>query len=56
MSKMQVLVAAMKQTDLSLTKKMNIQCNAIIADQHGTASLWEQTTEYGNIKMITTPT
>ena len=33
MEKLQVLVAAMDQTDLSLVTKMNLACSAIIANQ-----------------------
>ena len=54
--KLQVLVAAMQQTDFSLVEKMNIQCDAIIANQHDKYSVDEQITTHGKIKMITTPT
>jgi len=56
MSNLQVLVAAMKQDDLSLADKMNIKCDAIIANQHDNDSVMEKTTQYGRVKMITTPT
>lgn len=54
--KLQVLVATMRQTDLSLLNKMNIQCDAIIANQHDRLIIDKQVNEYGNIAMITTPT
>lgn len=54
--KLQVLVATMQQTDFSLVEKMNIQCDAIIANQHDRYSVDEQRIKYGKIKMITTPT
>lgn len=56
MKDLQILVATMKQTDFSLFKKMNIKTNAIIANQHDTDSVINQTTEHGEIKMITTAT
>ena len=54
--KLQVLVAAMHQTDLSLADKMNIQCDAVIANQHDCFSVDEKVTSYGSIKMVSTPT
>ena len=33
MKKLQVLVATMHQKDLSLVEKMNIRCDAVIANQ-----------------------
>lgn len=56
MKDLQILVATMKQEDFSLVKKMNIKTNAIIANQHDTDSVINQTTEHGEIKMITTAT
>lgn len=56
MKDLQVLVATMKQTDFSLAQKMNIKTNAVIANQHNVDSITTQTTEYGEIKMITTAT
>lgn len=52
MSKLQVLVATMGQEDLSLVKKMNIQCDAVIANQ----SDKNQIVVNGPTKMITTTT
>lgn len=52
----QVLVAAMHQNDLQLAEKMNIRCSAVIANQADREEIVNQTTEYGDIKMITTST
>lgn len=52
MEKLQVLVAAMGQKDLSLAEKMNIRCAAIIANQADR----EETVREGNVTMITTAT
>ena len=54
--KLQVLVAAMHQTDLSLPEKMNIRCDAVVANQHDRFSVDEEETAYGRVKMISTPT
>ena len=54
--KLQVLVATMQQKDFSLPVKMNIRCDAIIANQAGGEKIVKQQTEYGAWKMITTPT
>ena len=52
MSKLQVLVATMGQTDLSLIEKMNIKCDAIIANQSDTDAI----VVTDRVKMITTAT
>lgn len=52
MEKLQVLVATMKQIDLSLAERMNIQCGAVIANQAGR----NEVTVAGNVKMVTTDT
>ena len=54
--KLQVLVATMRQTDLSLVEQMNLRCDAVIANQADRDEVVEQTTPYGRVKMITTPT
>ena len=54
--KLQVLVATMHQNDLSLFEKMNIQCDAIIANQHDRLAVDKQVNENGNVTMISTPT
>ena len=56
MIKLQVLVATMRQQDLTLPERMNLRADAIIANQHDKSEIVEAQTEYGNIKMITTPT
>lgn len=52
MKQLQVLVATMRQADLSLAEKMNIRCDAVIANQAEEMSVAEQ----GAVNMITTPT
>ena len=56
MKKMQVLVAAMHQNDVSLAEKMNIRSSAVIANQADREEIVSCETEFGNIKMITTAT
>ena len=56
MDRLQVLVATMRQSDLSLVEKMGIRCDAVIANQSDAYSVQEKTTEYGCTKMITTTT
>lgn len=56
MKELQVLVAAMDQTDMSLYKEMNISCDAVIANQHDRYSVDIEKTAFGEIKMVTTPT
>jgi glycosyltransferase involved in cell wall biosynthesis len=56
MMKMQVLVATMHQTDVSLAEKMNIRCPAVIANQADREEIVNSETQFGNIKMITTAT
>ena len=53
---LQVLVATMHQIDLSIAKKMNIRCDAVIANQADREEINNEKTEYGDVKMITTPT
>jgi glycosyltransferase involved in cell wall biosynthesis len=54
--RLQVLVATMHQADLSIAKKMNIRCDAVIANQADRDEVAVSETEYGTWKMITTPT
>lgn len=56
MKNIQVLVAAMHQTDTSLADKMNIDCPVIIANQADREEIVELETEKGRVKMITTKT
>ena len=53
---MQVLVATMHQTDRSLIQKMNIRCPAVLANQADREEIESWNTEWGECKMITTPT
>ncbi len=54
--KLQVLVATMGQSDLSIAEKMNIRCDAVIANQAGREETAAQDTPHGLWKMITTAT
>ncbi len=56
MKKIQVLVATMHQQDISIFEKMNIRCAAVIANQADREEIVNCETEFGNIKMVTTPT
>ena len=56
MSKLQVLVATMRQSDMSIAEKMNIRCEAVIANQAGRNELTETVGEYGRVRMISTDT
>jgi glycosyltransferase involved in cell wall biosynthesis len=49
---LEVLVATVGQKDLSLAKKMNIDCRAVIANQNGQ---WDFTQE-GNVRMLSSQT
>ena len=56
MSKLEVLIATMNQTDFSLLEKMNIQSDAVIANQ-GNENKYEECEYCGHkVKMITTTT
>lgn len=56
MSRLQVLVAAMHQSDLSLYHKMNLQSDAIIANQCGENSVLVRTIDGHEVKLISTDT
>lgn len=56
MKRLQVLVATMGQSDLSLAEKMNIRCEAVIANQTDSFSVLETVLPDGQVKMITTAT
>lgn len=56
MNKLQVLVATMNQSDCSLADKMNIGCDAILANQAHTNSITVEQTPMGLRKLITTAT
>ena len=51
-----VLVATMHQEDASLVHNMNIRCSAVIANQAAREEIFDQATEFGKVKMITTKT
>ncbi len=53
---LEVLVATVQQTDLSLAERMNIRRNAVIANQCGRWAYEEQQTPYGQIKMLSSDT
>jgi len=54
--KLQILAVTMHQNDLGIAEKMNIRCNAIISNQADREEIVTQKNEFGEIKMITTPT
>ena len=56
MSRLQVLVASMHQTDFSIAEKMNLRCDAIIANQGDREEIARHTTEFGSLQMISTST
>lgn len=52
MEKLQVLLATMDQTDMSIAEKMNLRCGAVIANQAD----FERIDVCGDVKMISTRT
>lgn len=57
MGKLQVLVATMNQRDVSLVEKMNLNCDAVIANQADREEILTiQTKENRTVKLITTAT
>lgn len=54
MSKVEVLVATMNQGDFSLFKKMNIQTDAVIANQADEFSFKQELINNCNVKLVTT--
>lgn len=54
--KLQVLVATMGQQDMTIAEKMNIRCDAVLANQADRDAVMQQDTPWGTRKMITTPT
>ncbi len=56
MGDLQVLVAAMHQVDLALAAQMNLQCDAIIANQADREEITDETGPGGTTKMLTTKT
>ncbi len=56
MSRIEVIIAAMHQTDFSLIKKLNIKCDAIIANQTDRDFVWEMNDHKYSYKMISTTT
>ena len=56
MSKLEVLVATMKQDDFSIVERMNITSSAVIANQHNRNDIETKEIAGNQIKMITTST
>ena len=56
MKKLQILVATMHQYDFSLVQKMNLQCDAVLANQTDTDEILLKTYPFGSVKMISTTT
>lgn len=56
MRQLQVLVATMHQKDFSLAERMNLRCDAVIANQTDTCRVEEAQRPYGTLKMLSTDT
>lgn len=56
MRELQVLAVTMHQEGFGLVEKMNIRCDAIIANQAGRCDFATEKTLHGTVKMITTDT
>ena len=56
MLRIEAIVAAMNQIDFSLIKKLNIKCDAIIANQTDKEYVWEMKTDKNLYKIISTTT
>lgn len=54
--KLQVLVATMGQQDTALAEKMNIRCDAVLANQADRDEVETKETAYGTVTMVTTST
>ncbi len=54
--RIEVIVAAMNQSDFSIIKKNNIKCDAIIANQTDDEFIWEMRSDRNVCKMISTVT
>lgn len=56
MGKLQVLVATMHQSDCSIAEKMNIRCDAVLANQSDSNGFAVEKSPWGERKLITTET
>lgn len=56
MGMLQVLVATMRQKDFSILDRMNIRCDAVIANQTDEESILNVETQFGTAKMVSTTT
>ncbi len=54
--KLEILVATRAQTDWSLVHKMNLQCDAVIANQCGIDDHTQQKYPFGTVKMLSSDT
>lgn len=52
----QILAVTMHQKDLGIAERMNIRCDAVIANQADREEIVNKKNEFGELKMITTPT
>ena len=50
MSRVQVLMVTMNRKDFSLVNKLNIRCDAVIANQADTEAVWEMSTAEQKVK------
>lgn len=56
MGELQVLVAAMGQKDFSLTEKMNLRCDGIIANQTDRNEVQRMEAPWGKVELVSTST
>ena len=56
MLRLEVLCVAMHQKDFSLVEKMNIRCDAVIANQTDSTSMQEQKFSWGEVKLVSSNT
>lgn len=54
--RLQILVATMRQTDFSLVEKMNLQCDAILANQTDYRAIESRSYPFGTVQRISTDT
>ena len=56
MSRIEVIIAAMHQTDFSLIEKLNIKCDVLLANQTDNNSYYEAEMPNGKARMVSTTT
>lgn len=53
---LEVLVATVRQTDMSLAERMNLHCDAVIANQCGQWAMDTKQAPFGTVRMLSTDT